>query len=164
MRAEERPTLKAPARKRRSSKVVWWGCDSAREGGEERELRFRVGVLCGRRRNSFVIAMPRAVARNSPTITLRGWARGEAMVLNWRMAAAPCGKKRQCLHSHVGFWGMGEVLTKEAIMRGGLSSLMLGIMKMDSMRMMLMKPPRQLQKERSTLPTSFWGEGRWPRK
>jgi hypothetical protein len=43
----------------------------------------------GESARSFVMEIPISVERRWPKIALRGWARGESMVLKRRMAAAP---------------------------------------------------------------------------
>lgn len=59
-------------------------------------LRFSKSALSLK---SFVMPMPTTADITCPIIAFRGWARGDSIVLNSKMAAAPCIYQRQLEHN-----------------------------------------------------------------
>ena len=82
MTAEARPQDRAPASQRRESK-------------------------CGERLKSLVVITPTRAERKWPRTELRGWARGDSIVLYSSMAAAPWWEEGLLVLVKLGTGGMG---------------------------------------------------------
>ena len=102
--------------------------------------------------------MPMTAERKFPMIILRGWARGDSIVLYSKIAAAPCYVSAISLSIQY-----TKQLTKLAITTGTPWSCITGIMKTASMVIIPTNAPKKAHPAMSTLPISLLGPSRYPK-
>ena len=134
MAADANPHVKAPASHRKSSKSEF-------------------------SKKSLVTPTPMRAERKCPAMEFRGWARGDSIVLNSRIAAAPCVKSVRIFVNC-----RGRDHTKLAISNGTPWLRIVGIMKTTSMTTIPTKAPRKAHPATRTLPISGLGLSRYPKK